>query len=148
MFCLTKFLTNNNDPERREKCLRAFNNASYFDETYKLKITEEGVLDNLIDLLQHENENPIEIKELCFSIISNLCKDCNKHKRLFRQKGGIDLIVNNLKDPAITTSARYALYTVAILDCLWNSILGNKKSETVFLDNEVIIRSKIKIENL
>lgn len=97
-----------------------------------------GVLDNLIDLLQHESDNPIEIKELCFSIISNLCQNCNKNKKLFRQKGGIDLIVNNLKDPAITTSARYALYTVAILDCLWNAILGNKKSETVFLDNEVL----------
>jgi hypothetical protein len=41
LFCLTKFLTNNNDPEKREKCLRAFNNASLFEETYKLKITEE-----------------------------------------------------------------------------------------------------------
>jgi len=49
---LTKFLTNNNDPERRERCLRAFNNASQFEEEYKLKITEEGVLDNLIELLQ------------------------------------------------------------------------------------------------
>ena len=44
LFCLTKFLTNNNDPERREKCLRAFNNASNFEETYKLKITEEGMI--------------------------------------------------------------------------------------------------------
>lgn len=52
LFALTKFLTNNNDPERREKCLRAFNNASQFEEEYKLKITEEGVLDNLIELLQ------------------------------------------------------------------------------------------------
>lgn len=51
LFCLTKFLTNNNSPEKREKCLRAFNNASLFEEAYKLKITEEGILDNLIDLL-------------------------------------------------------------------------------------------------
>ena len=32
LFCLTKFLTNNGDPERREKCLRAFANASLFEE--------------------------------------------------------------------------------------------------------------------
>ncbi len=25
---------------------------------------------------------------------------------------------------------------MAILDCLWNAILGNRKSESVFLDNE------------
>lgn len=46
------------------------------------------------------------------------------------------MIVAALKDPNIGISARYALYAVSILDCLWNSILGNKKSEAVFLDNE------------
>ncbi len=46
------------------------------------------------------------------------------------------MIVAALKDPNIGISARYALYAVSILDCLWNAILGNKKSEAVFLDNE------------
>ena len=84
LFYLTKFLTNQDDPEKREKCLRVFNNASLFDEPYKLKITDEGVMDNLIEFLQNENENPLDIKELCFSIISNLCINCNKNKKLFR----------------------------------------------------------------
>jgi hypothetical protein len=44
IFCLTKFLSNVNDIERREKCLKAFCNASLFEEEYKLKITEEGVM--------------------------------------------------------------------------------------------------------
>lgn len=51
LFALTKFLTNSSDHDKREKCLRAFNNSSQFEEDYKLKITEEGVLDNLIELL-------------------------------------------------------------------------------------------------
>ena len=42
LFSLTKFLTNNCDPERKEKCLKAFCNASLFEEQYKIKITEEG----------------------------------------------------------------------------------------------------------
>lgn len=136
LFCLTKFLTNNNDVERREQCLRAFNNAALFDEAYKLKITEEGILDNLVDLLQHENDNPIEIKELCFSIISSLCKDCPKNKRLFRKKQGLDLIVAALKDPDVAKATRYTLFTVSVLDCLWNAILGNRKNETLLLDSE------------
>lgn len=49
-----------------------------------MRITDEGVMDNLIEFLQHDNENPLDIKELCFSIISNLCQDCNKNKKLFR----------------------------------------------------------------
>ena len=41
IFCLTKFLSNVTDIERREKCLKAFSNASLFEEAYKLKISEE-----------------------------------------------------------------------------------------------------------
>ena len=51
LFCLTKFLTNTTDQELREKCLKVLNNASLFDEEYKIKITEEGVIDNLIEFL-------------------------------------------------------------------------------------------------
>lgn len=46
------------------------------------------------------------------------------------------MIVNALKDSNLGTSARYALYAVSILDCLWNAILGNRKSESLFLDSE------------
>lgn len=34
--------------ERRYKCLKAFANASLFEETYKIKISEEGVIDYLL----------------------------------------------------------------------------------------------------
>ncbi|KRX04785.1 Armadillo-type fold [Pseudocohnilembus persalinus] len=135
-YCLTKFLTNTTDHERREKCLKVFNNASLFEEHFKMKITDEGLMDNLIEFLQQDSDNPLDIKESCFSIISNLCIGCNKNKKLFRQKGGVDMIVVALKDPQLGISPRYALYAVSILDCLWNAILGNRKSEAVFLDSE------------
>jgi len=61
LFCMTKFLTNSVDSEKQEKCLRAFVNASLFEEDYKLKIADEGVIDVLIDLIgSHEM---IEIRE-------------------------------------------------------------------------------------
>ncbi|CAD8169691.1 unnamed protein product [Paramecium pentaurelia] len=138
LFCLTKFLTNTQELDHKERCLKAFNNASEFEQNYKIKICDEGVMDNLIEFLQNENDNdnPLKIKELCFSIISNLCKECNKNKKLFRQKGAVELMVNALKNPNLGTSARYALYAVSVLDCLWNTILGNRKSEAIFLDSE------------
>lgn len=135
LFCLTKFLTNSNDHDKKEKCLRAFVNASVLDEEYKLKISDVGVIDVLLDLIGSDTEN-IEIKELCYSIISNLCQGCNKNKKQFRSKGGVDLIIQSLKNPDIIMSERNALYTLAVLDCLWNAVLGNKKSESLFLDNE------------
>lgn len=54
IFCLTKFLSNTSDMERREKCLKAFSNASLFEESYKIKISEEGVIDYLLEFLQGE----------------------------------------------------------------------------------------------
>lgn len=144
LFCLTKFLTNCNDIDRKEKCLRAFVNASTFGEDYKLKIADEGVIDVLLDLVGSDSEN-IEIKELCFNIISNLCKGCNKNKKSFRAKGGVDLIIESLKGKSsgaggrggeVGRSERNALYALSILDCLWNAVLSNKKSESLFLDNE------------
>lgn len=49
----------------------------------------------------------------------------------------MDYIIQSLKNPDIITSERNSLYTLSVLDCLWNSVLGNKKSESLFLDNEV-----------
>lgn len=137
LFSLTKFLTNTNDNERREKCLKAFVNISYYDEEeYKLKISEEGIIDILLDFIQNEVENTLEIRELCYTILSNLCKNCLKNKKLFRKKGGIELIINSLRDTNIGVSPNYALYTLSVLDCLWNAVLGNRKNENVFLENE------------
>jgi len=137
LFALTKFLTNTNDSERREKCLKAFANISLYDEEeYKLKVSDEGMIDILLDFLQNENDNSLEIRELCFSILSNLCKNCSKNKKIFRKKNGIELIISALKDSNIGISPNYALYTLAVLDCLWNSVLSNRKSENVFLENE------------
>lgn len=62
LFCLSKFLASTNDLERREKCLKAFNNASLFEEAYKLKIAEEGVIDQVIGFLDKEEENSLEIR--------------------------------------------------------------------------------------
>lgn len=137
LFSLTKFLTNTNDNERREKCLKVFANISLYDEEeYKLKISDEGMIDILLDFIQSEADNSLEIRELCFTILSNLCKNCSKNKKLFRKKNGIELIISALKDSNIGISPNYALYTLAILDCLWNAILGNRKNENIFLENE------------
>lgn len=135
LYFLTKFLTNSNDLEKKEQSLACLVNASQFEEEYKLKIAEEGVIDILIDLINNEEKN-LEVRDHCFTIISNLCKDCNKNKKQFRSKGGVDLLIRSLKETEILSSERNALYTVSLIDCIWNSILGNKKSEAAFLDNE------------
>lgn len=93
-------------------------------------------MDNLIEFLQQGDDNSLEIKESCFSIVANLCRDCKKNKKLFREKGGIDIVITHLKDPNVATSGRYALLALSILNCLWNAVLGSRRSESLFLDSE------------
>lgn len=45
-------------------------------------------------------------------------------------------MIKNLKDPNTCLSSRYALLAFSILTCLWNSVLGSRRSETIFLDGE------------
>ena len=92
-----------------------------------MKISEEGVIDYLLQFLQGE-ENPIEIKELCLTIIANLCNGCKKNKKMFREKNGVDIIIAYLKDPNSASSNRYVLLGLALLNALWNGILGSRRS--------------------
>ena len=86
-------------------------------------------MDYLLDFLQgDEKENPIEIKELCFTILANLSQNCKKKKKMFREKHGIDILITYLKDKNIATSNRYILLGLSLLNCLWNSILGSRRS--------------------
>lgn len=85
-----------------------------------------------MEFLQGE-ENPIEIKELCLTIIANLCNGCKKNKKLFREKNGVDILITYLKDPNIASSNRYVLLGLALLNALWNAVLGSRRSEERFL---------------
>lgn len=68
--------------------------------------------------------------------MANLCRDCKANKKIFREKGGVDILIKNLKDPNTCLSSRYALLAFSILTCLWNSVLGSRRSEAIFLDGE------------
>lgn len=55
---------------------------------------------------------------------------------MFREKNGIELIVSGLRDQKLATSDRYTLLALALLNCLWNSVLGSRRSEEVFINSQ------------
>ncbi len=65
-----------------------------------------------------------------------MCQNCKKNKKLFREKHGIDIVIIYLKDKNIATSNRYILLGLSLLNCLWNSILGSRRSEERFLNSQ------------
>jgi hypothetical protein len=47
---------------------------------------------------------------------------------MLREKNGVDIIITYLKDPNIASSNRYVLLGLALLNALWNGILGSRRS--------------------
>ncbi len=68
------------------------------------------------------------------NILSGICKEQRENQKLFRRKGGIELIVNSLQFDEVDQSGNSITFLVAALDCLTNAVFGNKRSEIHFLD--------------
>ena len=51
-----------------------------------MRITDGGVMGNLIEFLQHDSENPLDIKKLCFSIIPIFASTATKIKNYSDKK--------------------------------------------------------------
>ena len=66
-------------------------------------------------------------------IIANLTNGCKRNKKLFREKNGVEMLISYLKDPNIASSNRYVLLGLALLNALWNAVLGSRRSEERFL---------------
>jgi hypothetical protein len=93
-------------------------------------------MDILLDIIQNSRENPLDLRETSFNIISNICNDCRPNQKEFRRKGGVELIKENLAYNEVDQTGNITTFLVAVLDCLNNAVFGNKRSELHFLDIE------------
>lgn len=76
----------------------------------------------------------LNLKELAFNILSFLCKDQRENQKAFRRKNGIETVVEALQFKEIDQSGNATTFLISVLDCLANSVFGNKRSELHFLD--------------
>ncbi len=84
-----------NDYDRRIACMKALLNTSNY-EYFKKEFAEKGIMDILLDIVQNVKENPLDMREMAFNIISNISKQCRPNQKEFRRKGGIEIIKENL----------------------------------------------------
>lgn len=75
--------------------MKAILNTSNYDY-FKKDFADKGIVDVLLDIVQNSKENPLDMREMSFNIISNICKDCRANQKEFRRKGGIEIIKENL----------------------------------------------------
>jgi hypothetical protein len=76
------------------------------------------------------------MRELAFNVISYLCKESRGNQKEFRRKGGIDMLKENLAFQDVDQSGNSTTFVLSVLDCLSNTVFGNKRSELHFLDIE------------
>ena len=75
--------------------MKALLNTSTYDY-FKKDFADKGIVDILLDIIQNSKENPLDMREMAFNIISNISKDCRPNQKEFRRKGGIEIIKENL----------------------------------------------------
>lgn len=91
---------------------------------------------NIIKSTEGQSKCPLDQRELAFNIIAYLSTDFRTHQKEFRRKGGIELIKSNLAFSDVDQSGNSTTFLLSVMDCLAQSVYGNKRSELHFLDIE------------
>lgn len=75
--------------------MKALLNTSTYD-SFKKDFADKGIIDILLDIVQNSKDNPLDMREMAFNIISNIAKDCRPNQKEFRRKGGIEILKENM----------------------------------------------------
>lgn len=68
-----------------------------------------------------------------------MCVGNKLGQKEFRRKGGIEILKKNLVyQNVIDQIGNQKIFIMVVLDCLWNSIIGNKRNEEQFIDMDGI----------
>lgn len=132
---LIQFLSTYTDYERKHSCLKALLNTSEYD-FFKKDFADRGIMELLLDIIQNVRNNSLDLRELAFNIVSNICKDTRPNQKEFRRKGGIEIIKDNLKIGEVDQNGNNKTFLLAVLDCLNFAVYGNSRSELHFLEIE------------
>lgn len=97
---------------------------------------KSGLVENLIQIIKGSKDQPLDMRELAFNVISYLCKECRGNQKEFRRKNGIEILKDNLAFSDVDQSGNSTTFVLSVLDCLANTVFGNKRSELHFLDLE------------
>jgi hypothetical protein len=134
---LNQFLATYSDYARRMSCLKAICSTSTFDYFKKdYSDLKSGLVENLIQIIKGSKDQPLDMRELAFNVISYLCKECRGNQKEFRRKNGIEILKDNLAFSDVDQSGNSTTFVLSVLDCLANTVFGNKRSELHFLDLE------------
>lgn len=88
---LVKMMQTYTDFSRQNACMRAILQASKY-EFFKNDFCNSGLMDVLIGIIEQGTDVNLELRELSFNIIANLCRDNRNNQKEFRRKDGLENI--------------------------------------------------------
>lgn len=133
---LAVFLQTYKDKPRSKAAMQALLSASTFD-FFKADLQECHLVDTLLEVVANSQESgTLQLRELSFNILSNICTECRQNQKEFRRLGGIESLRENLTFNDVDQSGNTITFLLSVLDCLSNAVFGNKRSELHFLDIE------------
>ena len=132
-----KMIQKYSDYERRLACMKTILQASKYEQ-FKQDFNNSGLVDVLLEVIGQGTTVHLDLREYAFNILSNLCRDNRDNQKEFRRKDGIEYLKKNLAYAEVEQSGNASTFLLSVIDCLTNSVFGNKRSELHFLDIEGI----------
>eukprot|EP00933_Yihiella_yeosuensis_P051013 TRINITY_DN48845_c0_g1_i1.p1 TRINITY_DN48845_c0_g1~~TRINITY_DN48845_c0_g1_i1.p1 ORF type:complete len:918 (-),score=169.33 TRINITY_DN48845_c0_g1_i1:302-3055(-) len=119
--------------EVQKKCLHLLQVAVRVGPEFPEDLGRLGAVGTLLELFT-DKDNPMSSRQLCASVLAGLCKGNSSNCKEFRKKDGIEAIREEVVYKPNETTDNHLFYTLCVVDCVWNAVVGTRKNEIRFLD--------------
>jgi len=119
--------------EVQRKCLHLLQVAVRMGPHFCEDLGNMGAVGTLIELFT-DKDNPMSSRQICASVLSFLCKGNAANAREFRKKDGVEAIRDEVVYRPDETTDNHLFYSLCVVDCVWNAVVGTRKNEIRFLD--------------
>lgn len=119
--------------EVQKKCLHLLQVAVRMGPHFAEKLGQLGAIGTLIELFT-DKDNPMSSRQICVSVLAAACKGHAANSKEFRKKDGVEAIRDEVAYSPDETTDNHLFYSLCVVDCVWNAVVGTRKNEIRFLD--------------
>jgi len=119
--------------EVQRKCLHLLQVAVRTGAHFADELGHLGAVGMLIELFA-DKDNPMNSRQVCASLLADLCSHCPGNCREFRKRDGVEAIREEVVYRPDETTNNHLFYTLCVIDCVWCAVVGTRKNEARFID--------------
>jgi len=119
--------------EVQKKCLHLLQVAVRMGPHFAENLGQLGAVGTLVELFT-DKDNPMTSRQMCASVLATMCKEYPENAREFRKKDGVEAMRDEVVYRPGETTDNHLFYSLCVVDCVWNAVVGTRKNEIRFLD--------------